>query len=117
MKNLEKVYGKLAEEIHESGVVESEKQEYDFDMDLVLKQAHEIDILRQQLSNWKKYAHYWKFKYHKANEKKHLYKVEMERLRRKLTRIYNWISRPQNHKSIEIHEGWEDVVIAIFKQL
>lgn len=79
---------KLAIDIEESGVVASDKQEYDFDIDLLIRLRKENDTLKQTIIVYQKQMKYWKWKYYKEREKKHVYKVEMERCRRKLTRIY-----------------------------
>ena len=79
---------KLAIEIEESGVVESGKQEYDFDIDLLIRLCKENDSLKRSIMVYQKQMKYWRWKYYKKQQQCHVYKVEMERLRRKLTRIY-----------------------------
>ena len=89
------IFGKMAEDIADSGVVDpGEKIEYDFDIDLVTKQAIEITRLSRQNEVMVERINYLKWKVDKLSYEKHVYKVEMNRLRRKLTRIYayykNW---------------------------
>lgn len=85
---------KLAIDIEESGIVDTDKQEYDFDIDLLVRLRNENDRLNRALQSYIKGYKYWKWKYMKEREMRHIYKVEMGRLRRKLTRIYayynNW---------------------------
>lgn len=85
---------KIAIDIEESGIIDTDKQEYDFDIDLLIRLRNENDKLKRSLNVYVKQYKYWKWKYMKEREKRHIYKVEMGRLRRKLTRIYayynNW---------------------------
>lgn len=84
----------ITKDVYESGVVDSgEKIEYDFDIDLAAKQAMKIDNLQRALvvsNNWEKI---WRNAYFKEKIKTHVYKAEMNRNRRKLTRIYNDVKR------------------------
>ena len=104
VKDDEEYFIDIAKEIAKGEIVEG-KQECDFDIELVVKQANEIDRLQRSLNIWTKYAKYWKFKYKKANKQKHVYKVEMERLRRKLTRIYDY------------YKGWNECIVDHLKRL
>lgn len=79
---------KIAIDIEESGIVETDKQEYDFDIDLLVRLRNENDRLNRALNVYMKQYKYWRWKCMKEMEKRHIYKVEMGRLRRKLTRIY-----------------------------
>lgn len=84
----------IAKDIYESGVVDSgEKIEYDFDIDLAAKQAVKIDKLQISLTRSKQWEKIWRNAYFKEKIKTHVYKVEMNRNRRKLTRIYNDVKR------------------------
>ena len=80
---------KLAIEIHESGTVESDKQEYDFDIDLLIRLLRENETLKLQINSYKKYVEFWKSKAKYNYKMKHIYKIELVRCQRKLTRIYN----------------------------
>ena len=89
------IFGKMADDIYKSGIVESgEKIEYDFDIDIVTKQATEITRLTNDNEALIKYIKHLHSKVNRLAYEKHVYKVEMNRLRRKLTRIYayyrNW---------------------------
>ena len=79
---------KLAIDIEGSGVVDTDKQEYDFDIDLLVRLRNENDRLKRKLIWYEKINKYMKWKLAKEEYKRHVYKIEMGRLRRKLTRIY-----------------------------
>lgn len=86
------IFGKIAEDIATSGIVKpGERIEYDFDIDLAIKQANEITRLSRQNNAMLKRINYLTWKIDKLSHEKHVYKIEMNRLRRKLTRVYAYL--------------------------
>lgn len=82
----------IAYQINNNINVKSDKIEYDFDIDLVIKQANEIDCLQRLNNVYKKRNKQLSLNNEKLRKEKHIYKVEMERCRRKLTRIYAYLT-------------------------
>ena len=95
--NIDRELEELALEIQKAGIVISEKQEYDFDADLLVRLRNENDELKRVILLYKRmskryrdlYVEYYTNQVETQRAKKIIYKREMERYRRKLTRIYD----------------------------